>query len=399
MLSSSAGLKNMQHLGSFGSQVPNQVINQIAIERNSDQTVLVKLSGEWRLYAGLPSIEVMMLECEKKQKPSRLCFDTQSLAAWDSGLLITLQKVISYCEKNSVKTDLSGLPGGVINLLKLSCAPIHKKEIEKSSSASTLFSSTGGLVVAAWSSFSTATAFLGDVTLALSQFFKGKARFRAVDFWIILQDVGIRALPIVSLISILVGLILAFVGSIQLKMFGAQIYIADLVGVATVRAMGAIMTGIIMAGRTGASYAAGIGTMEVNEEIDALKTSGISPVEFLVLPRILALTIMMPLLTIYADVAGIIGGFMVGVGGFGISPREYYNETLHSLTLTNVVIGLVSSIVFGILIGFMGCFRGMKCGRSASAVGDVTTSAVVSSIIGIIVATAIITVVSNVLGF
>ncbi len=127
------------------------------------------------------------------------------------------------------------------------------------------------------------------------------------------------ALPIVSLISLLVGLILAFIGAIQLKMFGAQIYVADLVGIGMVRAMGAIMTGIIMAGRTGASFAARIGTMQVNEEIDALQTTGVSPTDFLVLPRILALSIMMPLLTIYADLMGILGGFIVGVFGLDLS--------------------------------------------------------------------------------
>jgi phospholipid/cholesterol/gamma-HCH transport system permease protein len=165
-----------------------------------------------------------------------------------------------------------------------------------------------------------------------------------------------------------------------------------------VRAMGAIMTGIIMAGRTGASFAASIGTMQVNEEIDALRTTGVSPIEFLVLPRILALSIMMPLLTIYADLMGILGGLIVGVFGLDLNFVEYYNETVKAISLTNFWIGLFSGFVYGILVALSGCMRGMQCGRSASAVGDATTSAVVTGIVSIVVATAIITVICNILG-
>jgi phospholipid/cholesterol/gamma-HCH transport system permease protein len=205
-------------------------------------------------------------------------------------------------------------------------------------------------------------------------------------------------LPIVSLISLLVGLILAFVGAIQLKMFGAQVYVASLVGIAMVRVMGAIMTGIIMAGRTGASFAAQLGTMQVNEEIDALKTMGFSPMEFLVLPRMLALIVMMPLLCVYADLMGMLGGFLVGVGMLDLGVMEYYNMTKVTVKLSYLWIGLSYGAVFGALVALSGCMRGMQCGRSASAVGDATTSAVVTGIVSIIVATAIITIIYSVLG-
>ena len=205
-------------------------------------------------------------------------------------------------------------------------------------------------------------------------------------------------MPIVSLISVLVGLILAFVGAIQLKMFGAQIYVADVVGIGMVRIMGAIMTGIIMAGRTGAAFAAQIGTMQVNEEIDALKTSGISPMEFLVLPRMLALIVMMPLLCLYADVMGILGGIVVGIGMLDLEPDRIPQPDPEAVTMTYLWIGLFHSAVFGVLVAMAGCLRGMQCGRSASAVGEATTSAVVTSIVAIIVATAIITFACQVLG-
>jgi phospholipid/cholesterol/gamma-HCH transport system permease protein len=181
-------------------------------------------------------------------------------------------------------------------------------------------------------------------------------------------------------------------------MFGAQILVADVVGIGMVRIMGAIMTGIIMAGRTGAAFAAQIGTMQVNEEIDALRTLGISPMEFLVLPRMLALIIMMPLLCLYADLMGILGGMVVGIGMLDLGVTEYVNRTREAVTLTYLWIGLFHGAVFGVLIALAGCLRGMQCGRSASAVGEATTSAVVTSIVAIIVATAIITFVCQILG-
>jgi phospholipid/cholesterol/gamma-HCH transport system permease protein len=193
-------------------------------------------------------------------------------------------------------------------------------------------------------------------------------------------------------------LILAFVGIIQLKLFGAQIYVADLVGISMVRFMGAIMTGIIMAGRTGAAFAAQLGTMEVNEETDALRTLGISPVEFLVLPRMLALTIMMPLLCLFANLMGILGGAVVAVGFYDVNLMIFYRRTIQAIGLNDLGIGLFMSLVFGILVALAGCLRGMQCGRSASAVGDAATSAVVTAIVAIIVVTAIITVACDVIG-
>jgi phospholipid/cholesterol/gamma-HCH transport system permease protein len=241
-------------------------------------------------------------------------------------------------------------------------------------------------------------AFIGEAFSAFIRLLTGKAQFRRSDLFVILQETSAQALPIVSLISILVGLILAFVGAIQLRMFGAQIYVADLVGIAMVRVMGAIMTGIIMAGRTGAAFAAQLGTMQVNEEIDALKTMGISPMEFLVLPRMLALMLMMPLLCLYANLMGILGGLIVGVGMLDLTVMEYYVETTRAVSLNHLWIGLFHGFVFGILVALSGCLRGMQSGRSASSVGNATTSAVVTGIVSIIVSTAIITITCEVLG-
>jgi phospholipid/cholesterol/gamma-HCH transport system permease protein len=215
---------------------------------------------------------------------------------------------------------------------------------------------------------------------------------------LLLEECGAQALPIVSLISVLVGLILAFVSAIELQMFGAQIFVADVVGIGMVRIMGAIMAGIIMAGRTGAAFAAQIGTMQVNEEIDALQTLGIPPMEFLVLPRMVALIVMMPLLCLYADVMGIVGGIVVGTAMLDISLTEYLDRTREAVKMTYLWIGLFHSIVFGVLVAMAGCLRGMQCGRSASAVGEAATSAVVTSIVAIVAATAVITFACELLG-
>jgi phospholipid/cholesterol/gamma-HCH transport system permease protein len=213
-----------------------------------------------------------------------------------------------------------------------------------------------------------------------------------------MQASGSQALPIVSLISGLIGLILAFMGAIQLRQFGAQIYVADLVGIGMTREMGAVMTGIIMAGRTGAAFAAQLGTMQVNEEIDAYTTLGISPMEFLVLPRMLALVLMMPLLCVYADLLGILGGVVVATGLLDISLVEYVNETRAAVSLTDIGLGVVKSGLFGVLIALAGCLRGMQCGRSASAVGDAATSAVVTGIVFIIATDGLLAVLTEALG-
>jgi phospholipid/cholesterol/gamma-HCH transport system permease protein len=256
----------------------------------------------------------------------------------------------------------------------------------------------GAKAIVVWRSTVDMVDFLGEASVAFGRLLTGRASFRRTDLVLLLKECGAQALPIVSLISVLVGLILAFVGAIELKMFGAQIFVADLVGIAMVRIMGAIMTGIIMAGRTGAAFAAQIGTMQVNEEIDALQTLGISPMEFLVLPRMVALIVMMPLLCLYADLMGIVGGVVVGVGMLDLSLTEYLNRTREAVRMTHLWIGLFDSAVFGVLVAMAGCLRGIQCGRSASAVGEATTSAVVTSIVAIVVATAVITFACEMLG-
>jgi phospholipid/cholesterol/gamma-HCH transport system permease protein len=240
--------------------------------------------------------------------------------------------------------------------------------------------------------------FMGEATVAFLRLLRGKAQYRRTDLWLIMESCSGQALPIVALISFLVGMILAFIGAVQLALFGAEIYVADLVGVAMVRLMAAIMTGIVMAGRTGGAFAAQLGTMQVNQEIDSLKTLGLSPMEFLVLPRMLALALMMPLLTLFANVMGILGGAMATVTLPDINLIQFFNQLVGAVSLWDLGIGLFSSALFGVIVAVAGCMRGMQCGRSASAVGDAATSAVVTAIVGIIGTTAVITIMTKVLG-
>jgi phospholipid/cholesterol/gamma-HCH transport system permease protein len=240
--------------------------------------------------------------------------------------------------------------------------------------------------------------FLGQLSIAMVQLVRGRAHYRKRDLWVFVQDAGPRALGIVSLISFLVGLILAFVGAAQLRQFGAGIYVADLVGIAVVREMGAMMTAVIMAGRTGAAFAAQLGTMTANEEIDALRTAGISPIEFLVLPRVLSLCLMMPLLALFSDVVGIVGGACVATSMLEVSPSLYFAQTMDAITLDHFLVGLAKSVFFGAIVAFFGCLRGLQSGRDAAAVGNSATRAVVASIVALVVADGIFAVFFDVLG-
>lgn len=374
------------------------VLCDLSFSRPTGDTLLIRLRGSWSIGQELPSADEVRNQLGSSTSIKRLAFETKELTGWDSALLAFLVKVRDLSLENNIGLNRDGLPEGVKRLLELASAVPEKKDTRTQAVPEPLLSRIGGETISFFRSAGEMIAFIGEATLAFSKFLVGKATFRRSDLFLLLQECGAQALPIVSLISILVGLILGFVGAIQLKMFGAQIFVADVVAIGMVRVMGAIMTGIIMAGRTGAAFAAQLGTMEVNEEIDALKTLGISPMEFLVLPRMIALIIMMPLLCVYSDLLGILGGLIVGLGMLDLGLIEYLNRTQQAVSLTTFWIGLFHSAVFGVLVALSGCLRGMQCGRSASAVGYAATSAVVTSIVSIIVATAIITFVCQVLG-
>lgn len=367
-------------------------------DRPDAEILLIRIEGFWSVSRPLPSHVEVEKALEAAPEIRRLSFNAERLEGWDSGLLAFLIKVQEQCSRRGITVELESLPDGVRRLLGLAAAVPERKGAARKQGRGSFLSRVGTAATAFGVGTLAMVDFIGEAFVAFVKMLKGRANFRWSDLFRIVQANSAEALPIVSLISLLVGLILAFVGAVQLKMFGAQIYVAALVGVGMVRVMGAIMTGIIMAGRTGAAFAAELGTMQVNEEIDALKTLGISPMEFLVLPRMVALALMMPLLCIYADLIGILGGLIVGVLMLDLNPVQYFNTTRDAVSLTFVWVGLFHSAVFGILVAVSGCMRGMQCGRSASAVGVAATSAVVTGIVSIILATAIITVICDVIG-
>lgn len=366
--------------------------------RPTDDTLLIRMGGSWRIGQELPSADEVKKQFRSGPRVKRLAFDAKELMGWDSALLAFLVKVRDLSVENNIDLDTDGLPGGVKRLLALASAVPEKRDTRAHAIPEPFLSRVGTHTVRFVGSAGEMLGFVGEASVAFTKFLGGRARYRRSDLFLVIQQCGAEALPIVSLISILVGLILAFIGAVQLRMFGAQIYVADMVGIAMVRVMGAVMTGIIMAGRTGAAFASELGTMQVNEEMDALRTLGISPMEFLVLPRMLALALMMPLLCLYSDLMGILGGMIVGVGMLDLNPVAYFNQTRAAVSLNHFWVGLFHSVVFGVLVALAGCLRGMQCGRSASAVGEAATSAVVTAIVSIVVATAIITFVCNVIG-
>ncbi|HIJ41730.1 MAG TPA: ABC transporter permease [Deltaproteobacteria bacterium] len=363
-----------------------------------EEILTVHLKGKWQMETDAPSTETMGEQLEQHPSIKRVAFDATALGSWDSSLLIFFFEISKLSAKKNVEVEKEGLPAGIRQLIDLATAVPKKEDARKSVSRAGFFARVGLDVTDFVKSAGDLVTFIGAAFEAFVRMVMGRARFRASDLGLFLQEAGAQAVPIVSLISFLIGLILAFVGILQLAMFGAEVYVADLVGIAMVREMGAIMTGIIMAGRTGAAYAAQLGTMQVNEEIDALETLAVPPMEFLVLPRVVALTLMMPFLVLYADLMGILGGALVAVGMYDINIIVYLNRTKAAIGLNDLFIGLFMSLVFGILVALSGCLRGMQCGRSASAVGDAATSAVVTGIVAIIIATAVITVVCSILG-
>jgi len=359
---------------------------QLSFTRPAPDTLQISLAGAWHMAAGLPPVASVEQALAAAPAPRQVSFDTRQLGGWDSALLIFLTKVAELCAQHGISADRSGLPSGVRRLLDLADAVPERKGARGESTRPSVLARVGSGALALLAEADAFLAFLGQTMIAFGALLRGRARFRFADLALYVQEAGADALPIITLISFLVGVIMAFVGAVQLQKFGAAIYVADLVGIAVVREMGAMMTGIVMAGRTGAAFAAQLGTMKVTQEVDALTTMGISPLEFLVLPRAIALCVMMPLLCLYADLVGILGGSVIATGMLGLSLPVYFTELFHAVSITDMVGGIFKASVYGVLIAVAGCLRGMQCGGSASAVGDAATSAVVTGIVLIITA-------------
>lgn len=370
----------------------------LTISFPSDGAALLTLSGDWTIGTVQAAWEPLRRELEGRQPLREIRLDARALGAWDSRLLTLLQNLSGFAGAQAISLDLATLPDGARRLLALSQAVPERSGARRTDRRVSLLHHLGEATLDLWRELLRFNAFVGELTLSLGRLLRGRASFRGIDLLRFLQSAGPEAVPIVTLIGLLVGAVLAFVGAVQLQMFGAEIYVANLVGLGAVREMGAMMTAIIMAGRTGSAYAAQLGTMQVNDEVDALRTFGISVIDFLVLPRTLALLVMLPLLTLWADLVGILGGLLVGTLVLDIGFLEYLTQTRDSLGLGDLLVGLVKSVIFALVIAMSGCLRGLQSGRNSSAVGQATTSAMVSAILMIVIWDAVTTILFNRLG-
>lgn len=370
---------------------------QLVVVPKSPGAVLLRLSGNWRGPQALPSFEGVRRAVTEAPAINSLEFDTTSLEGWDSRLVAFVSKCADLSRERGMAFRSDGLPEGVRGLLRLAHTVPDNREAHRLPAQASFLERLGERTLQGWAGVSGLFGFLGENVLGLGRLLRGRAQFRWADAFLVMQQSGPQALGIVAMINFLVGLILAFVGAVELARFGASIYVADLVAIATVREMGCIMTAVILSGRTGAAFAAQLGTMKVNQEISALLTFGISPLEFLVLPRMVALVLMMPFLVVFADLISIAGGFCVAAGMLDVTPTVYLHRTASAIQPASFLLGIVKGSFFGFLVAYTGCLRGMQCGNDAAAVGEATTRAVVAGISSIIAADGIFAVLCNAL--
>lgn len=364
------------------------------------EKITVRPSGEWSISQGLDDAETLRAAlAQGAERIRRLEFDCSGVSAYDSSLICFILKCVNLCRDKGIEPDLNSLPEDMRRLATLALgergnadAPrglIHEENI---------FYRIGGRVTEFAESVRKQLNFLGETVCAFWRFFRGKARYRGRDTLYFIQGCGIDALPIISLISFITGMILAYIGAMQLERFGAIIYVVSLIAIAMFREMGVIMASVIMCGRTGSAFAAQIGSMQASEEISALRVLGVNPVEYLVLPRIIALTLMMPLLTLYANIVGLLGGFAV-VATMGVTLDQFWNMTVLTMNPEHLFSGLVKSVFFGWLVAWAGCYRGMIAGKSSLDVGEAATSASVLGITLIVIGDGLFAVLFNILGF
>lgn len=352
----------------------------------------VALGGTWLVTEPRPAWPKLL----GAQTPARVRLRTEEVEKWDTSLLLFLFEVQVWCRASGAYCDTDALPEKIRTLLtQLSASHETSVPFDRSEN---LLTSVGLATQDTLVKAREISHFVGECVLSTVRLVRSPRRFRWGDCLDEMQQCGAMALPIVGLVSLLVGVTLAYTGAIVLRLYGGDIYIADLIGLSMVREMGAVMTGVVLAGRTGAAFAATIGNMKANEEIDALETLGIPAVQFLVLPRLLALGLMMPLLALYANALGILGGLIVAYGLLSIPPAAFWVEMLTIVDLSDIATGVVKAVAFGLIIGLAGCLRGLQADRSAAGVGRAATSAVVTSLLLMIVADAVFAVVFNVLG-
>jgi phospholipid/cholesterol/gamma-HCH transport system permease protein len=357
-------------------------------------TLVVRLGGDWRMTAVRPEWRAVLAD----RRPTAVRLVGAELGAWDSALALFWRDAELWCGANRAAFATEGLPpaaGQLAQLLENSAA----RTVKPGRGVPDLFTFVGLAAHRLARETKDIARLVGECLYSAGRCLKRPAKFRWQDCLVEMQHCGALALPIVGIVSFLVGVILAYQAAVQLRMYGADIFVADMVGLSIVREMGPLMAAVVLAGRTGAAFAATLGNMKAGEEIDALETLGISAIDFLVLPRLLALAAMTPLLALYSNAIGILGGMAVARGILDIPANAYWIETKSFVDLSDVSTGVLKSVAFGVLIGLSGCLRGLQAERSAAGVGRAATSAVVTSILLLAVADAVFAVAFNILGW
>ncbi len=357
--------------------------------RYTDGTLIVQPLGDWTLDRPLPDAQAVVASAAPSSPVTAVAFDTSELGDWDSSLVTFLYETVEYGQARDLDMQTETLPDALHRLVSLSQA-VPEQDTSSETKDTSLLARLGRWGLGVYNEVLDFVTFTGRAVQSLGTLLIGQGQMRWRTFGVSLQSSTSSALPIVTIISLLVGLIIAFLGAVVLRRFGADYFVSYLVSYGMLRELGALMTAIIMTGRTGAAFAAELGSMKVGEEIDALETFGISPIDFLVTPRILSVVIALPMLTIYADVLGILGGMSVAVTMLDLTATQFFTGLLEPVVLSDALVGLFKAVVYGAIIGLAGCMRGLKAGDDASAVGQATTSAVVTGIILIVLANAII---------
>jgi phospholipid/cholesterol/gamma-HCH transport system permease protein len=379
--------------------MPGTSIAAWRIERQDD-AALLRLSGDWLVGgSGLRAVADLQRIFAEIGTCASLRFDTSGVTRWDSALVAFVRALQTTADgRRRFELDLAGLPEPAQRLLSLAAADHGSPAAVEAPAQYSIAWRAGTRALAWWAELVASAELLGISVLSIAPALRGRLLARSSDVIALMRESGGGALGIIAVVNGLVGAILAFVGAVQLQRFGATIYVANLVGVAVIREMAAIMTAIVMAGRTGGAYAAQIATMEGNEEIDALRALGISPYHYLVVPRVTALVAMMPVMYFYACLVGLAGGLLVSVAMLDMSPTVFLGQLRGAVLPTEFYIGLSKSICFGAFIALAGCRMGLSAGRSAADVGLAATGAVVAGIIGVIALDAVFAACANVLG-
>jgi phospholipid/cholesterol/gamma-HCH transport system permease protein len=403
---------------------------QASLETGDGGALVLRLSGEWHIAAGFPDAEKTARPLATANAnataatatpaatppavadaapPARqLNFDCSALGAHDSSLPAYLLALHRHCEPHGITFDTASLPPDIARLLAIGAARAKDVEVDAANLGAPrtgqypILRRLGEWALRSAEAWRKTFEFCGEVSIAFFNFFRGRARVRARECWALIQSGGVEALPIVSLISFLTGLILTYFGMLQMRQVGAVSYVPGVVGLTVLREMGVLMTGVILCGRTATAYASQLASMQVSEEIPALRVLGISPIEYLVLPRIIALFFMMPLLTLYSNFCGILASILI-CSTMDLS----FTQTVEMMTswfatygfFTSLASGLIKSACFAVLIAGAGCFRGINSGKSSQAVGDATTSAAVLSITLLVIADAVFSVLFNAINF